>query len=216
MTLVDVALPLDDHEIPSGVRDFIVEANLRVSSFMEARPKPLVGFFPSCFETVYRALREISNRRLTAGNSFCEWGSGFGVTASMASMLGFDSYGIEIDPELCEVSRELALQFSLSVTFTTGSFIPKGSDKLIDRAYANCEGDMMLIPHTDSSYDEIGMDVRDFDLVFAYPWPKDTKLTNALFDKFASSDALLLTYNGLESVRLQRKRSDSKSSRGIR
>lgn len=206
MTLDNVELLLDDREIPSKIRDFIGEANTRVTTFMEARPKPLVGFFPSCFETVYRALREISVRRLTAGNSFCEWGSGFGVTASMASMLGFDSYGIEIDPELCEVSRELASQFNLSVSFTTGSFIPKGSDRLIDRAYANCQGDMMMVPHTDHSYEEIGMDVRDFDLVFAYPWPKDAKLTGALFDKFASSDALLLTYNGLESIRLQRKR----------
>jgi hypothetical protein len=206
MTLDNIELTLDDREIPSRVRDFIYEANTRVAAFMEARPKPLVGFFPSCFETVYRALLEISNRRLTAGNSFCEWGSGFGVTASMASMLGFDSYGIEIDPELCEVSRELASQFNLSVNFTTGSFIPKGSDRLLDRAYANCQGDMMIVPHTDQSYEDIGMDVRDFDLIFAYPWPKDARLTSALFDKFASSDALLLTYNGLESLRLQRKR----------
>jgi hypothetical protein len=206
MTLDNIELTLDDREIPSRVRDFIYEANTRVAAFMEARPKPLVGFFPSCFESVYRALREISSRRLNAGNSFCEWGSGFGVTASMASMLGFDSYGIEIDPELCEVSRELASQFNLSVNFITGSFIPKGSDRLIDRAYANCQGDMMIVPHTDQSYEEIGMDVRDFDLIFAYPWPKDARLTSALFDKFASSDALLLTYNGLESLRLQRKR----------
>jgi hypothetical protein len=206
MTLDNIELNLDDHKIPARVCDFIYEANTRVAAFMETRPKPLVGFFPSCFEAVYRALREISSRRLTAGNSFCEWGSGFGVTASMASMLGFDSYGIEIDPELCEVSRELASQFNLSVNFTTGSFIPKGSDRLIDRAYANCQGDMMIVPYTDQSYEEIGMEVRDFDLIFAYPWPKDARLTSALFDKFASSDALLLTYNGVESLRLQRKR----------
>ncbi len=207
MTLTNVALPFDDRELPSDIRDFIAEANQRVTKFMDARPKPLVGFYPSCFETVYRALREISTRRLTAGNAFCEWGSGFGVTASMASKLGFEAYGIEIDPELCDVSRELAKQFDISVKFITGSFIPQGSDRLIDRAYENFQGDLMLDPHTDDTYEEIGMDVCDFDLIFAYPWPKDAKLTGSLFDKFASSDALLLTYNGLESVRLQRKRS---------
>ena len=206
MSLVNVALQLPNCEIPSDVRDFILEANQRVTKFMKARPKPLVGFFPSCFEMVYRALSEIANGRLAAGNAFCEWGSGFGVTASMAAMLGFDSYGIEIDPELFEVSRELAKQHGLSVRFISGSFIPVGSDKLIDRAYTNHDGDMMLIPHSDGTYDEMGMDVSDFDLIFAYPWPKDAKLTGSIFNKFASSDALLLTYNGLESMRLQRKR----------
>jgi len=206
MSLVNVALSLPKSEIPTSVRDFIAEANQRVNKFMEARPKPLVGFFPSCFESVYRALTEIATERLAPGNTFCEWGSGFGVTASMAAMLGFDSYGIEIDPELCEVSRELAKQFGLSVRFISGSFIPAGSDKLIDRAYTNHDGDMMLDPHSDGTYEEIGMDVSDFDLIFAYPWPKDAKLTGSLFNKFASSDALLLTYNGLESMRLQRKR----------
>jgi hypothetical protein len=206
MTLTNIALPFADQELPPKVREFIAEANHQVTKFMEARPKPLVGFYPSCFETVYRALREISTRRLTAGNAFCEWGSGFGVTASMASLLGFDAYGIEIDSELCDVSRELANQFDIPVQFVTGSFIPPGSDRLIDRAYANFQGDLMLDPHTDNTYEEIGMEVCDFDLIFAYPWPKDAKLTGSLFDKFASSDALLLTYNGLESVRLQRKR----------
>lgn len=207
MSLSNVALQLPNTEIPTDVREFILEANQRVDEFMKARPKPLVGFFPSCFETVYRALAEIAHGRLAPGNTFCEWGSGFGVTASMASMLGFDSYGIEIDPELCEVSRALAKQHGLSVRFISGSFIPAGSDKLIDRAYTQHDGDMMLNPHSDGAYEEMGMDVIDFDLIFAYPWPKDAQLTGSLFNKFASSDALLLTYNGLESMRLQRKRS---------
>jgi hypothetical protein len=206
MPLVNVTLSPPKLEIPQFVQEFICEANDRVTKFMKARPKPLVGFFPSCFESVYRALSEIANGRLAPGNTFCEWGSGFGVTASMASMLGFESYGIEIDEELCEVSRELALQFDLPVRFVLGSFIPSGSDKLIDRAYTNHDGDMMLNPHSDNTYDDMGMEVSDFDLIFAYPWPKDAKLTGSLFNKFASSDALLLTYNGLESMRLQRKR----------
>jgi len=205
MTLFKVELLLTQTELPAAVAELISEANRRVSKFMLARPKPLVGFFPSCFETVYRALHDISTRRLTAGNVFCEWGSGFGVTASLAAMLGFDSYGIEVDPELCEVSRELAEQFGLSVNFVTGSFIPAGADKMIDRAYANCQGDMMLDPYTDETYENMGMDVCDFDLIFAYPWPKDAKLTQSLFDRFASTDALLLTFNGVESVKLLRK-----------
>lgn len=207
MTLTSVSLNPSKDVLPSNVREFLFEAEKQVSAFMKARPKPLVGFFPCCFETVYRALDEICERRLAAGNVFCEWGSGFGVIASLASMLGFDAYGIEIDPELCDVSRSLANQFGLTVKFITGSFIPDGSDRLIDRAYANFQGDLMLDPHSDSTYDDLGLGVEDFDLIFAYPWPKDARLTRSLFDKFASSESMLLTYNGLESVRLQRKRS---------
>ncbi len=206
MPLVDVALPIPNTEIPPQIRDFISEANIRVTEFMKLRPKPLTGFFPSCFETVYRALNEIAIGRLAPGNTFCEWGSGFGVIASMAAMLGFDSYGIEIDSELCDVSRELAKKHGATVKFVSGSFVPDGSDKLIDRAYAHHDGDMMMDPHSDCTYEEIGLEVSDFDLVFAYPWPKDAQLTGSLFNKFASSEALLLTYNGLESIRLQRKR----------
>ena len=212
MSLINISLKPSQEEIPQRVRDFIHEANARVSRFMQARPKPLTGFFPSCFESVYRALEQIAVNRLAPGNTFCEWGSGFGVTASMAAMLGFDSYGIEIDSELCDVSRNLAKQFGLPVRFVSGSFIPVGADRLIDREYANHDGDMMLDPHADNTYEEMGMDVSDFDLIFAYPWPKDTKLTGSLFHKFASSDALLLTYNGLESMRLQRKRTGSDRS----
>ncbi len=68
---------------------------------------------------------------------------------------------------------------------------------------------MMLNPHTDNTYRDLTMDVSDFDLIFAYPWPKDTAITNRLFNRFASTDALLLTYNGRESMKLLRKRSKS-------
>ncbi|MDZ4852394.1 MAG: hypothetical protein SGI77_24160 [Pirellulaceae bacterium] len=206
MSLSNISLPLAKCELPSEVQAFILEAVRRVEAFMATRHTPVVGFYPSCFEMVYRALFEISERRLSAGNAFCEWGSGFGVTASLAAMLGFDSYGIEIDPELYEVSESLAEQFGIPVTFIMGSFIPAGSDRIIDRAYTNFDGDLMLTPHSDATYENLGLEVGDFDLIFAYPWPKDAKLTASLFDRFASSDALLLTYNGLESMRLQRKR----------
>ena len=150
MTLFNVALQLPNTEIPPDVREFILDANLRVTEFMKHRPKPLVGFFPSCFEMVYRALTEIANGRLAPGNTFCEWGSGFGVTASMAAMLGFDSYGIEIDPELCDVSRDLAKQHGLSVRFICGSFI------LYQTFYhANQWGKKVAAVHTPASLSEL-------------------------------------------------------------
>lgn len=206
MPLINVALAPSTDPLPSLIRELILEANQRVNQFMSDRPKPLVGFFPSCFESAYRSLKQIADERLMAGNTFCEWGSGFGVVACMASLLGFDAYGIEIDGELADVSRQLASQFDIPAKFTTGSFIPEGSDRIIDRAYADIEGDMMLNPHSDNTYHSMGLDVSDFDLIFAYPWPKDAKVTSKIFEKFASNEALLLTYNGRESMKLKRKR----------
>ena len=64
MSLTNVALPFAADELPSDVRDFISEANARVTKFMDARPKPLVGFYPSCFETVYRAYFDMIEKRM--------------------------------------------------------------------------------------------------------------------------------------------------------
>jgi hypothetical protein len=49
------------------------------------------------------------------------------------------------------------------------------------------------------------LDPDDFDVVFAYPWPGEEQV---IFDLFAGSTAvgaLLLTYHGLEGLRLHRK-----------
>ena len=206
MTLINIELKLSSDFLPSDIRAFHSEAERRVGEFVAARPKPVRGFVPSCFETVYRALQQISFRNLAPGDKFCEWGSGFGVAASLAAMLGFDACGIEIESDLCHASRDLAQRFDLPVEFVTGSFIPAGADKLIDRAYAEFDGELTLDTQSDDAYEQLGLDICDFDLIFAYPWPNDAKLTAAIFDKFAASGALLATYTGNESVRLQRKR----------
>ena len=58
------------------------------------------------------------------------------------------------------------------------------------------------------AYDELGMDLSDMDLVFAYPWPGEEGLIEALFDAFAAEGALLLTYHGMNEMKLQRKVQD--------
>lgn len=207
MALTNIEFKLPSGELPADVRAFHMEAERRVGEFVMARQQPVRGFVPCCFETVFRALREISVRNLAAGDRFCEWGSGMGVAASMAAKLGFQACGIEIESDLCQASRDLALHFDLPVEFVTGSFIPAGSENLIDRAYAQVEGELTLDTQSDDAYDQLELDICDFDIIFAYPWPNDAKLTAAIFNKFASSGALLVTYHGNDSIRLQRKNS---------
>ena len=206
MPLVDVDLSIDECELPSKVTAFLCEADERIEAFMRYCPGSLAGFVPSDFVTVYHGLRAIVETNLASGHSFCEWGSGFGVVTSLASMLEFDACGIEIERELVDAARKLADDFELFTEFIHGSFIPPGSERLAEEAYAADEGESFwLVTHTDGAYDELGLDPSDFDLVFAFPWPNEESLIPRLFQSQASEGALLLTYNQLDSLRLQRK-----------
>ncbi len=89
MPLVDIEIAINGSVLPDDVVAFLREADLRVSQFVSNSPIRVTGFVPSDFETVYRALRAITEAKLAPGNSLCEWGSGFGVVASLAAMLGF-------------------------------------------------------------------------------------------------------------------------------
>jgi hypothetical protein len=103
-------------------------------------------------------------------------------------MLGFDAWGIEIRGDLVDASRRLAHDFGLPVEFALGSFVP-----------------MEAGATSPAGYEEIGLQIDDFDLIFAYPWPAEERQIARLFHRYASPRALLLTYHGGDEVRLRRK-----------
>ncbi|MCK6459507.1 MAG: hypothetical protein L6Q95_06390 [Planctomycetes bacterium] len=51
----------------------------------------------------------------------------------------------------------------------------------------------------------LGAAPQDFDLVFAYPWPGEEEVIEGLFERYAGDSALLLTFHGLDGLRLRRK-----------
>ena len=104
MSLADANFPCGAEAIPSDVRAFLREADRRIEDFQSYNHVP--GFVPSDFPRVYRVLRAVAEARATPGNLFCEWGSGFGVTACLAAMLDFDAVGIEIDSDLVDATVE--------------------------------------------------------------------------------------------------------------
>ena len=55
---------------------------------------------PSDFEVAYRGLEVVHAANLATGHRFLEWGSGIGVVACLATYLGFDAIGIEIESPL--------------------------------------------------------------------------------------------------------------------
>ena len=114
-------------------------------------PSASSGFVPSGFATVYQSLRAIVEAELAPGNSFCEWGSGFGVVASLAAMLNFRSYGIEIEKDLIDASKRLTGDFALSVEFVHGSFIPPESRSYADEACAVSNAEFCLVTDADNA-----------------------------------------------------------------
>ncbi len=206
MPLVDVEISIDGSVLSDDIVAFLREADLRVSQFIRNSPIRVTGFVPSDFVTVYHALRAITEANLAPGTSLCEWGSGFGVVASLAPMLEFKVCGIEIERGLVDASRRLADDFGLPVEFIHGSFVPSGAEADAEEAYADNSSEFFwLITDADDAYDELGLDPEDFDVVFAYPWTGEECLITSLFEKYAAEEALLLMYNQYNSVRMLRK-----------
>ena len=206
MPLVDIEISINGSVLPDDVVAFLNEADSRVSQFVRNSAIRVTGFVPSDFVTVYQALRAITESNLAPGDSLCEWGSGFGVVASLAAMLEFKVSGIEIERDLVDASQRLADDFGLPVDFIHGSFIPSGAEAHAEKAFVDNRDEFFsLVTDADDAYDQLRLDPDDFDVVFAYPWPGEECFIESLFEEFAAEEALLLTYNQYDSVRLRRK-----------
>ena len=198
MPLVDLNLPVDEGTMGRDVRVFVREAERRIERFQRTRPIP--AFVPSDFARVYGLLRGLAAAELAPARLFCEWGSGFGVVADLAAMLDFDACGIEVEGELVQAARQLADDFGLPVEFAHGSFIPKGA------ACVNSSAEFAWLTQEGASgQEELGLDPDDFNVIFAYPWPDEERLTEELFERYASVGAVLVTYHGGEVFRVRRK-----------
>jgi hypothetical protein len=198
MPLIDLNLPTGGAGVPRDVRSFLREADRRTRRF-RARTR-IPGFVPCDCGAAYAVLLALAAADRGPGRLFCEWGSGFGVVACLAALLDFDAWGIEIEPELIDASRQLADDFGAPAEFIHGSFIPRGA-----RAALAGEGFAWLTTDGDDAYQEMGLDASDFAVIFAYPWPDEERLTEGLFERYAGEGAVLLTYHGGNDFRLRRR-----------
>ncbi len=196
MTLEDLGLKIPVVEQGSRVKNLIQEANQRIDDFVHGRgTSPLVGFVPSDFDEVYSALHAIS--RIRSGY-FVEWGSGFGVATLLASELGFEAGGIEIQPDLVEEAERLATDFELDAEFVVASYVPPDAQDLIDLT----EGPEWLEHGGQDGHGLLDIDPSDVDVVFAYPWPGEAEVIEALFERLTEPGAILFTWNGLDGMRI--------------
>lgn len=198
--IVDVPIPPPlDATLSPRVRSLIREAERRAAAILEERTPP--GFVCSEFERVGRALQGIVDGDLATGNECCEWGSGLGVVALVAASQGFFACGIEIDPGLVDAANALAEDFGLDVEFVCGTFVPPGGEDLTDVP----QEFGWLSAGGACGHELLGRAPEEFDLVFAYPWPGEEQVIEDLFERYACDSALLLTFHGMEELRLRRK-----------
>jgi hypothetical protein len=185
-------------EIPDKVITMLAEAEQRCDAFFEAGlDRRYPRYLPSNPEKVFAAIATLKESGILRGDVFCEWGSGFGIATCMASLIGFEAYGIEIEDGLVKLSTQLARDLSIPAEYLCTSYLPEG--------YEECEGiggKDLLPPQATTSGGAIidttplydGLDPGEVDLFFVYPWPGQEEFMMDLFDEIASEDAILLIY----------------------
>ena len=199
--LTDVEFEPPKIPLPTEIAALLADAQQRIDALEDKSRAEIPAFVPSNFEVVYRALVEINASNLATGRRFIEWGSGVGVVACLASHVGFDAVGIEIEPKLVDIANAIAEEHDVAVDFVCGSFVPNGSDAHADWN----DGVAWLTTDAPDGYDDLELEPDDFDVVFAYPWPGEEQVIFDLFADIAAVGALLLTYHGIDGVKLQRK-----------
>lgn len=210
MALSELKFRTDQRDLPRDVRTFVREADRRIEQFRSQRHFP--AFVPCDFDDAFLSLRDLSNAELAPGGNFCEWGSGFGVVSCLASMVHFDACGIEVDEGLVDAARLLAADFDVPVEFHLGSYLPFGCETLVDAACV-ASGDRFAWLETDAAGPAAEFAPEDFDVIFAYPWPDEESLVASIFDGYAATGAVLVTYHGEDGFRLRRKRAKSTSKK---
>lgn len=197
--LLKLPLEYQEQSLDREVEEFLQEAERRIQHFQHTENAP--GFVPSDHRQLYHALHYLVSTNAAPGNLFCEWGSGFGVAACLAAMVGLKATGIEINQQLVDAAQQLATDFGLEVEFHCDSFIPQGSEKCFD----TIEAAGWLTTQAGSIREETGVSPDNFDVIFVYPWPGEERVMEMLFERFAGAGALLMTFLGREGVHLHRK-----------
>ncbi|MCB1099255.1 MAG: hypothetical protein KDN22_27035 [Verrucomicrobiae bacterium] len=188
-------------ELPDAVASYLEEANRRIDVLFDTeRNKRTPKFIPSDPELLYAALAEVTERDLPLGRVYCEWGSGLGLGTCMAALLGYEAYGIEIEPTLVDASRALAEDSGIDARIIEGSYIPEGFE-----SYGGMGGEELVRPEHffggdgeffAPSYEGMPYTTDEIDLFFVYPWPTEQEFMLQLFDALAAEGAVFLAYYG--------------------
>ena len=201
LTQINIPSSVDSTPIPGDIAARIASARAEIEAFQDRWDRPQIEQFVAAdYHLVYQCLNWTLQFQPRLGQRFLEWGSGFSIVSAIAAEMGLNSFGIEAEPDLLAMGRKTIQTWNVSVELVEGNFLPPGAAELSD--------DPMLpsLSHdVADAYQTIGLDLDDFALVYAYPWPGEDDFHEFVFDRYAASGALLMLFCGPNDVRLWRK-----------
>jgi SAM-dependent methyltransferase len=192
----------DDSVIPEETERVLKDADQALQAYWDQWHKRPIEQYVACdFRDVWRALASLTKSGLAHGNTFCEWGCGFGIVTGLASQLGWESVGIEAEPFLVQQAKQFLKRNELAGEILHGNFLPPGSERLA-RPQSNHAS---LFHQVENAYHQNDLELDDYALVFAYPWPGEHHFQQEVFRHFARDGALLLMFLGPYEIELFRK-----------
>lgn len=196
---------IDEIAISTEIKSLIIDAQQRIEAFQDRWEKTKIEQFVAAdYQLVYQTLRWLKESQPLIGNHFLEWGCGFAVVGALASTMGFDAIGIEAESVLLDQGRETIGNWNAPVELVLGNFLPKHAESL---AY---DPTLPSLGHQgDNAYEILQMELEDFAIVYAYPWPGEDDFHEAVFEQYAAPGAVLVLFCGPNEIRVWRKRSDS-------
>ncbi len=208
MPLETLSPTLNPSPPPPTILSFLEEADSRCDVFFDSGVrKKIPRFIPADYSRIFQAINAVKLSDSLLGNRFCEWGSGLGTATCLASLMGFNAIGIEIESELVLRARKLARDFNLPTSFLQSSFLIEGYDFLPTQG-----GFELLRPSGDPalglSYPDSDWELEEIDLFYVYPWPEEQEATVNYFESVASEGAVLIAYFGDGEPSIYRKTLD--------
>jgi hypothetical protein len=101
--------------IPKETELILEDADRVLQTYWDQWHKRPIEQYVACdFRDVWRALSCLTSSGMARGNTFCEWGCGFGVVTGLASQLGWESVGIEAESFLVEQAQRFLKRNRLS------------------------------------------------------------------------------------------------------
>lgn len=201
LTRIPIPSSVDSTPIPGTLATKLNSALGEIEAFQDRWDRPQIEQFVAAdYPLVYQCLNWTLQYQPRLGQRFLEWGSGFSIVSAIAAELGLNAFGIEAEPDLLAMGQKTIQTWNVSVELVEGNFLPPGAAQLSD--------DPMLpsLSHdVADAYQTIGLDLDDFALVYAYPWPGEDDFHEFVFDRYAASGALLMLFCGPNDVRLWRK-----------
>lgn len=192
---------VDRTEIPDPIESGLRSCESRIEAFQDRWDQPQIEQFVAAdYRLVFQSLNWAVHNQPMIGRRFLEWGCGFAVVSVLAECLALNAIGIEAESVLLEQGHRTVADWQSKAELVHGNFLPPGSEDLAD------DPTLPSIGHEiGSAYQSIGLDLDDFAIVYAYPWPGEDDFHERVFDRHGAAGALLMLFCGPNDVRLWRK-----------